>query len=209
MKGLKMTNDFKIQLNYFRNHLSRGNSKLPKSTAIFNLTPAKKCPSEKLGFCQAEVNGKNICYAKKAEWLYPPVLPYRIRQMNLFNSMTADEFAFFFRVNNARKTKPFSALRFNESGDLKNQTDLDKVEKIAQLIVPVKTYLYTARQDLNFSNVKHAIINTSNFTLENFGEFRMILKNEKIPIGFKLCPGNCRICIRCQQKNKNSAVRQH
>ena len=47
--------------------LSEGNIKIPSTTAIFNMTSAKDCPSLKLGLCKAFHNGKNICYAKKSE----------------------------------------------------------------------------------------------------------------------------------------------
>ena len=62
-------------------HISIGNKKLPKTTAIFNMGAATDCPSLELGLCQAFVGEKLVCYAMKAEsGLYPDVLPYRRRQ---------------------------------------------------------------------------------------------------------------------------------
>jgi hypothetical protein len=55
-----------------------GNRKIPKSTAIFNMSSALNCPSKKLGLCKAASQGAK-CYARKAEILYPQVLPYRER----------------------------------------------------------------------------------------------------------------------------------
>ena len=72
---------------------STGNHKIPKTTAIFNMGSAKDCPSAELGLCKAVVDGKSFCYAKKAEYLYPAVLPYRRRQEEFWKAISAELFA--------------------------------------------------------------------------------------------------------------------
>ena len=76
-------------MNELKNLLSQGNLKIGKDTLIFNLTAAKNCPSEKLGLCEHA----KICYAKKAERLYPSVLPFRMRQSKYWDNCTAESFA--------------------------------------------------------------------------------------------------------------------
>lgn len=49
---------------------SYGNRKLPSHTLIVNITSAKNCPSEKLGFCVCS----KVCYAKKCERIYKAYL---------------------------------------------------------------------------------------------------------------------------------------
>lgn len=44
-----------------------GNMKIPRTTAIFNMSSATDCPSRKLGLCKAVVDGKHICYAIRSE----------------------------------------------------------------------------------------------------------------------------------------------
>lgn len=44
-----------------------GNTKIPRSTLIVNLTSAEHCPSRALGLCKVE----NVCYALKCERIYP------------------------------------------------------------------------------------------------------------------------------------------
>ena len=46
---------------------SYGNTKIPRSTLIVNLTSAEHCPSRALGLCKVE----SVCYALKCERIYP------------------------------------------------------------------------------------------------------------------------------------------
>jgi len=189
-----------------------GNSKLPSNIAIFNLTSAHDCMSAKLGLCAAAKF--NIqCYAKKAEFAYRPgVLPYRKNQGKLWNSLTAKEFVSQFLMLNSRKKKPFKALRFSESGDFKNQADVDKVEKIASLLkrFKIKCYTYTSRSDLDYSKTKNLILSGSGFKKKGIGKVFQIIKNKnEKPKGYSICKGDCSICNRCQVKNLNTAVLAH
>jgi hypothetical protein len=192
--------------------LSSGNMKLPKSTAIFNLCAATDCPSKKLGLCQAidSKTGKVICYALKAERLYPPVLPYRRKQEVYWKSVTAEDFVRDFLAINAKKRNKYQALRINEAGDFVTQKDVAKVDKIAELLQGVvKVYTYTARKDLDYSKVKYLVINGSGFKTPGIaGFFNYIEKGQEIPTGFKECVGDCRICARCQH-GANTVVLRH
>ena len=126
-------------------HFSFGNKKLPKTTAIFNITSALECKSRKLGLCQLGKDTKK-CYALKAEKCYPSVLPYRNRQTNLWDNMNAEEFVKNFMKEKGRRK--IDALRFNESGDFRGQRDVNKLIKIARLLQAegIKVYCYTARK---------------------------------------------------------------
>ena len=120
--------------------MDEGNTKLSSTTAIFSMSSAADCASLKLGLCKAAKQGAR-CYARKAEILYPLVLPCRKRQSQYWDRITAEEFTYQFLLLNACKLKPFNALRFNESGDFKSQACIDKAEKIARVL---KTYGITA-----------------------------------------------------------------
>ena len=87
--------------------LSDGNIKVSNTTAIFNMSSATDCPSLKLGLCKAIFNGKHVCYAKKAEREFrPEVLPYRRRQEEFWQKVTAEEFVAQFLLINALKVNP-------------------------------------------------------------------------------------------------------
>jgi hypothetical protein len=192
--------------------LSAGNKKLPKDMAIFNMGSAMRCPSEKLGLCQAVVDGKVICYALKAERLYPGVKPYRDRQEKFWKKVDAAEFASQFLVLNALKQKPFTSLRINESGDFWGQECVEKAEVIASILTSygISVFVYTARKDLDYSNVKHLVINGSGFKKPGISNvFQFVETAEAAPEGFSVCPGNCRICTRCQTHDRNTAVVKH
>jgi hypothetical protein len=183
-----------------RDNLTFGNMKLPATTAIFNICSATDCPSVKLGLCQAyNTKGRCICYALKAEKRFPDtVLPHRRRQEEVWDKVSAADFAAdFVTIMNRRRT-PTTALRINESGDFRSQADVDKLSNIAMLLSHhgVKVYGYTARSDLDFSKVHpNLVINGSGFKVH--GEFRMVQTKADKPKGYGMCPGNCRKCTRC------------
>lgn len=109
---------------------SFGNRKLPKHTAIFNMSPAKQCEADKLGMCQL-VNSKR-CYAMKAERMWPKVLPFRKRQKRYWKDCTPENFVK--RLLKERGRKKIKYLRFNEAGDFITQDCVEKAAKIAELL---------------------------------------------------------------------------
>ena len=53
-----------------------GNTKLPSTTAIFNMGTSKDCPSRLKGLCKCAT----VCYARKPEKRFPNTVPaYRKR----------------------------------------------------------------------------------------------------------------------------------
>jgi len=193
--------------------ISEGNTKLPVTTAIFNMSSAHDCPSLKLGLCKAYVDGKHVCYAKKAEFDYhPQVLPYRRRQEKFWLSVTAEEFASQFLLINALKVKPFTALRLNEAGDFHSQECVDKAEKIATLLkrYGVIVYGYTSRDDLIYTSCKNLIVSGSGFMKDGINNlFTIVKKKEDKPKGFGICAGDCKVCFRCQKRGLMTCVILH
>jgi len=195
-----------------KNHISSGNIKVPKTTAIFNMSSAHDCPSRKLGLCKASLQGAK-CYALKAEYKYhPAVLPYRRRQEKIWKSTGVNDFVSQFLSLNKIKRNKYKALRFNESGDFHSQKYVNKAELIAKKLSEygIKCYCYTSRSDLNFNNCKYLIISGSGFKKSGVkNEFKIIGKNDKIPNGYGICAGNCRICSRCLKVGLKTVVRKH
>lgn len=198
--------------------IGTGNQKLPRTTAIFNMSSAHDCPSFKLGFCQAILKrgkkaGKHVCYAKHSETsMRPFVQPYREAQGKYWMELTAEDFVWQFLLLNSIKEVPYTALRFNEAGDFHGQACLDKAEKIARMLdrFGVKTYCYTARRDLDFSKVRHLIVSGSGFQKEGIrNEFKMIEKGDEKPKGYGECKGDCRVCNRCQVRGKKTVILRH
>jgi len=187
-----------------KDHVAYGNKKLPKSTAIFNIGSATDCPSKALGLCTLVAE----CYAMKAEKQYPACRPYRDRQLSYWNSVNAMQFKDDFVKAISRKKVKVNALRVNESGDFYTQSDVDKLESIASLLVAygVKVYVYTARKDLNFSKCKALNVMGSFITAEhNISAFIGVKDakgHAKRMRGFykktAVCPGDCTKCSLCQ-----------
>lgn len=180
---------------------SIGNLKLGKDTIIFNITSAMECPSAKLGLCQVPA-GK--CYALKAERMYPSARGHRAFQTQYWDSHTPEEIAEDIRKIISRKRKvKIKYFRLSESGDFRDQADVEKFFKIASLVPEIKFYAYTARKDLDFSNAPdNCTINGTEFMAHNKihivpkKEFEK-MKEEKKPF---LCKKDCRICALCKSK---------
>ena len=183
-----------------RQHIecSVGNLKVGKDTIILNITSAKDCESLKRGLCQVP-EGK--CYALRAETQYPQVLPYRRRQTKLWDSLTPEEIAEDVKslVNHKRKI-PVKFLRMQEAGDFRNQGDVDKVSRLADLLRgTVTVYTYTARRDLDFSRISsNLVVNGSNFMVSN--NFKVTQKIEKGPACRGIAGGGCYGCKLCKTK---------
>lgn len=194
-------------------HLSSGNTKLPVTTAIFNMGTAKECPSKKLGFCQAwKKDGRHCCYAMKAEKMYPGVLPYRKDQEKYWKKVSAEKFVSEFLLINAMKAVKYTALRINEAGDFWSQGCVDKLDKIAGMLKQygIVVYCYTARKDLDFSGVRNIVISGSNFEKDGISNlFKMIRKGEVKPKGFGVCVGDCRVCKRCMVRGMKTVILEH
>lgn len=174
------------------NLFSFGNTKLPKSTAIFNLGTATDCPSAKLGLCKIPT-GK--CYALKAERMYKQVIPYRLRQMAFWSECTPESFVAEFIATVGKKAVKY--LRFNEAGDFYGQPCVDKMSAIADLLKAygIKCYVYTAREDLDFSNTSDNLtVNGSGFMVDNcFCPPVNMPENTNVAE----CLMDCRKCNKC------------
>ena len=196
-----------------RKLLGSGNTKLPSTTAIFNFSSAKDCPSLKKGLCTAYVDGKHVCYAKKAEYsCYPNVLPFRRKQEKFWLKTSAEDFAAQFLAINITKRNPYKALRFSEAGDFHSQECIQKAEKIARILKKygIKCYVYTSRCDLSYKNCEALIVNGSGFTTCGVTNmFKIAKKINEVPKGYGVCVGDCRICNRCMQKGMKTLIKVH
>ena len=176
---------------------SFGNTKLPRTTAIFNMSSATDCRASRKGLCQ--LKNINKCYARKAEIQYPPVLPFRRRQEEFWSKCTAH--SFISKLLECSRTIPITHLRLNEAGDFKTQRCVGKAVKIAKILkdrYDITTYCYTARIDLDFTKRGPLVINGSNFMVDN----KYSITYTDIKQGEPKCIMNCRLCDLCAQKGR-------
>jgi hypothetical protein len=194
-----------------QNHVAQGNKKLPKTTSIFNCGTATECPSKRLGLCQCA----SVCYAKKAEIIYPQVKPYRERQRDIvtYISPVAFAFALLAKSKRVRKTK-MKIFRFNESGDFENQKDIQWFSEVCRILSShgVKCYGYTARTDLDLEPLlKYSTVQVSNdlnnWVARGANRFRAVKEYSE---NANRCLGDCRICNKCiVSKGKEFEVKIH
>ena len=193
--------------NELKKLVSFGNKKLPKSTMIFNMSSAMECVSDALGLCAVS----EICYAKKAERIYPQVKPYRDRQADYWlNNSACDILLDMVEVMKSKRID-ITKLRLNEAGDFHYQDCVDKAEYIASHLIMhgVRVYCYTARRDLDFSACKHLIVNGSNFKSEGVKRsFTAMTPRQLEQVGdsVNICPMDCTICALCASNSKKDIV---
>ena len=104
-----------------------GNSKLPKTTLVFNHTTATDCPSKE--FCKH----RDVCYALKCERLYTKYLARNKRNFEWFKNASLSEIKDIFDlyIREAPKNNPIKTVRLNEAGDFYNQEAVEKFNHIA------------------------------------------------------------------------------
>jgi len=173
---------------------SIGNDKIGTDTIIINMTSATDCISAKLGLCNVVANGKMWdCYAYRPEQFRPACLPYRRRQAEQWETETAETIADQLnKAINSTRREHIKWVRFSEAGDFRNQADVDKMSRLANLLA-VPLYGYTARQDLDFSvKSSNMTVNGSGFMVDNKFTARKALTSKIV------CPGNCRHCHICK-----------
>lgn len=159
-------------------HISWGNNKVAKSVVIFNMNSATDCPNaatseeepSETGACQVPWSD---CYAHVTESQYPNPLDYRRRQEYLWDRLSAEQWAGAFKCILSRKRNDVTAIRFSEAGDFRNNDDVKKVDKIAQMLATegIDVYTYSASHKLDWSNAEHFTVNQSN-GLANYGDRR-------------------------------------
>ena len=174
--------------------VSNGNKKIGKDTLIMNLRSSHECPAQ--GQCLM----KDVCYAKSNERLRPSVLNYRRRQEELWLNNDAGYF-----IDNFIKMKKerLRYIRFQESGDFQCQSEVDKLNEIAEaLIGKYICYTYTCRADLDYSNrSKNLVMSGTHFMIDNQycpikgDSFDLMMK---LSPGALICPNDCRACTLCK-----------
>ena len=166
-----------------------GNKKIGSDTLIFNMCSAHDCPSRMLGLCQLENPSK--CYALKAEKMYPNVRPYRDRQAKYWDNTDAFNIYVDMGFDISMRSDNTRYMRINESGDFRDNRDINKLNEVAYRLKKsgnVSTYCYSARKDLDFTNI-HFVVNGSGFMAHN--EYRVVKEySGKNPV----CPNDCRKC---------------
>ncbi len=176
--------------------LSNGNTKIGKDTFILNITSATDCPTKKLGICKIA----KVCYALQPELRWKPfLLKYRRQQTKQFDSLTAKKISDLIIEEAKKKGKThIKYLHIHESGDFRNQKDINKVSAIADKLdkANIIVYGYTARKDLNYAKVSNnLILNGAYFMIHN--QFNPVHRYSEQAVR---CLGDCRFCDLCKKK---------
>ena len=170
-------------------YISNGNKKIDRDCLVFNL-PTTICFGK----------GKQCkgCYAKKAEYLYPQVLPCRLKNLKASNT---ENFISFVqdRINYSRK----KIFRIHESGDFYSQSYINKWVTIVKNNPHIQFYGYSKKfEKLDLSGLNNLsncnIINSMSNEGYNFGDidFLKTLANDQ---NFYICPCEIEKKAKCMK----------
>jgi hypothetical protein len=185
---------------------------------------------KKENLCQVP---ERTCYAWKSENLYKnhtnPVtgklitgcLHNRDDQTRIWDVLSPEEYASALKNIIAKENRsaskqykingkqvPIRFIRFQESGDFRDQADVQKMSRIASLLPSgVKAYTYTARKDLNYSGLSpNLAINGSGFMKPGVdASFKVVDK-----AGYEACPKgrpSTFDCNECESQCKSPRCR--
>lgn len=183
--------------------LSKGNKKLPTSTLIFNLPAVKTCPN-------STPQCRKWCYARKAERMYPNVLPFRNR-----NHETSKQIDFVSLIHSELgRSRTVKQVRIHESGDFYSEEYYNKWLSIARLNKDLTFYAYTKVVTLG------TIKRPDNFILILSDDDKLLKgqwhyfegvatvtpKGAATDKSFFTCPGSCKTCDYCYNPTVNKRV---
>lgn len=179
-----------------------GNTKIPRSTLIVNLTSALHCPAKKRGLCKVD----RKCYAKKDERIYKNYENKNLQVEKWINSASTIDIIKLMTVYIENAPERITKIRLSEAGDFICQNQIRQWDKIAEHFKREKnivTYTYTARADLDFSVAPNIIVNGS--LPHILGAARMykcipanVFDNMwDLKTGQYKCPGSCKVCSLC------------
>lgn len=192
-----------------KNLFSRGNTKLPRNIAIFNIPEVKTCPGKTKACLQ-------LCYAKKATRQYPLTLLQRKRNLRVSISNQFVSRA----IQELKRMKTADTVRIHEAGDFYNQDYLDKWIKIATNFPKLIFFAYTKSYSLDYGKLpkNFIVFYSSDWTTKHYSvqlrnqaimmpELKRKLKinNTKLSMVFNKqkvfqCPGSCKTCNYCYTK---------
>lgn len=183
--------------------MSFGNAKVSYDILIFNIPAIKTCPNNEL--C------KDTCYARKAEKLYPSVLPCRENnyQASILPSFI-DRMVSLISISIERYS--VKAVRIHESGDFYSKDYANKWELIAKQIkteypdIVFFAYTKSNNRPISSINIVESILPGNEL---NYGSKEYVIKLAKkyhaviCPYGktkqkFK-CGDECKACQRKQR----------
>lgn len=179
--------------------IGKGNAKLSKKIAIFNL-PAGKISENGYGTCSVTCPG---CYAIKAQVQYPSCLTCR---ENNYKASLKNDFVKNFNV--ALKMSKCQVVRFHESGDIYSLAYSEKIEDICNSNPEVKFYLYTKSNFRPYAKNLNIVNSYLPNGEVNFGNIDYVTNNSKwfsipvCPVTLKVAGAKCGdTCTMCQRKS--------
>ena len=186
-------------------HITFGNKKVPKTTAIYNIGTWFLCPGRLNGFCELH----DVCYAKCRE-VMGSVIKNRLNNYLFWKINNAEKIAMFISYSikaEQLKGNEINLLRFNEVGEIEDQEELEKMIKISNIVylkTGVKSYTYTHNRNLNFNiDRPNLTICGSGFMVDNKftvvkpEDYKEYVNNNNCVE----CPQNCESCSSiCSKK---------
>lgn len=178
----------------------KGNMKLGRDIAIFDLPRRVTCPGA-TAWCKMK------CYARKAEYSYKSVLPFRYRNLEDTKKKGFVKEA----IEKLQRMRVVRAVRVHSSGDFYNQTYVNKWYEIMKANPQIQFTFYTKSFHLfDFSKIRR-LKNVNAFASIDLSTPPQRLKKARgwlkayilvgnVPGKCFVCPGSCKSCSHCYNK---------
>ena len=195
-----------------------GREMLGPRTIIFNPGgSAHTCPAADLGLCQ--MREVDECYAYQDEIYRTGALAFRERQRAWFESHTGEQLGetLIDMLSRGQRFDQIQKLRISESGDLRSQSDLEKIALAARIVKAwyrskgrtLIAYGYSARSDLDFTGIEKSIVFKGSGHDKCCGRCDVIEPYQVTPPGYHLCNKKCATCSLCAVPWINIAFHFH
>lgn len=147
----------KINNGVYGQSFTFGNTKLPPSTLVVNITDALNCPTKSCPM-------RGICFGVKGEERWGDYQLKNLRNNNAFHTLSPKDIIKWIESYIEHAPIRITQIRISEVGDFESQEQIDFADRMAGRFEDkygIKTTCYTHRDDLDFSKCKHLVVNMS------------------------------------------------
>jgi len=192
---------------------SLGNSKIGEDTLCISINSAMLCYMGITGNCDA----CGICYASNSNRMYTAEFLKNSISQRVFIDLDVDTI-----INNTIKSieteltsnevKNLKFLRFNVNGDILNNAQLIKLDKIAEAFLNhfdlKSAYTYTHNKQLNQELAQNIVINSSFMDFKHNKQCLIAFEYSEFlhKYGNILCDGDCNRCSYCKNPDETRTI---
>ena len=194
---------------------SLGNDKIGEDTLCISVNTGSLCYMGILGKCPNYDTG--MCYACNSNRMYTSeLLKNTLSQLNFIQSdaetLAKETAKAVKQVLTKNQLANLKFLRFNVNGDILNDDQLRKLNRIAEILKKELNifiaYSYTHNLDLNLSFASEIVFNISDASINGFKSCFVVMKWDAslMKDEYIICNGDCNRCSYCKNPKEGRKI---